>query len=95
MTKRHITAAVHSKVGFSIKESARMVEFFFEHMKETLIAGEEVKLPKFGSFKVKRRMPHIARNPTTGEAVGLPSRLTVVFKPSKFLRAKINKDQKD
>ncbi len=95
MTKKDIAKAINSKVGFSIKESDRMVEFFFDQMKETLAAGEDVKLPKFGSFKVQRRMPRLARNPTTGEPVQLFSRLTVVFRPSKFLRAKINKDRKD
>lgn len=90
MTKKDLSMAIHAKMGFSKNESARIVNYFFDTVKNSLLSGEEVKLPKFGSFHVKKRKERIGRNPSTGETVDIPSRTTVVFKPSKFLRKVVN-----
>lgn len=90
MTKKDLSMAIHAKMGFSKNESSRIVNYFFDTIKDSLLAGEEIKLPKFGSFHVKERKKRIGRNPSTGQTVNIPPRTTVVFKPSKFLRKAIN-----
>ncbi len=94
MTKKDLSIAIHEKTGFSKSESAQMVNFFFKTITDGLMAGEEVKLPKFGSFHVKQRKARTGRNPSTGETVHIPSRTTVVFKPSRFLRNAIDGKEK-
>ncbi len=95
MTKKDLAGVLYEEVGFSRRETAEMVDFFFTLMKERLMAGEEVKLPGFGTFRVKKRKPRTGRNPSTGDTVSIPSRLTVVFKPSRFLRKKVDAKQGD
>jgi integration host factor subunit alpha len=57
MTKAEIVEHIYEKVGFSKKESAELVEKVFEIIKETLAAGEKVKISGFGNFVVRRRTP--------------------------------------
>ncbi len=90
MTKKDIASLLHKKLGLNLKESARIVDKFFEIIVETLSAGEDVKLPKFGSLKIQDRKPRIGRNPTTGEKIDITSRKAIVFRPSKILRATLN-----
>ncbi len=90
MTKKDLADVLYEKIGFSRRESAEIVNFFFDLIKESLIAGEEVKLPGFGTFKVTRRKSRVGRNPSTGDEVDIPSHLTVVFRPSRFLRKRID-----
>lgn len=51
--------------------------------------GKRVTLVGFGSFSVVDRAPRVGRNPKTGEAVPIPSRKVVKFRPGKNLSGKI------
>ena len=95
MTKKDIASLLHKKLGLNLKESARIVDKFFEIIVETLSAGEDVKLPKFGSLKIQDRKPRIGRNPTTGEKIDITSRKAIAFRPSKILRSKLNSDKNE
>ncbi len=87
MTKKELADSIHAKLGLSKRESADIVDYFFDTMKTALKKGGSVKLPRFGSFYVKKRKPKKGRNPVTGEVIEIPSRNEVVFKPSRVLRA--------
>lgn len=90
MTKKGLAEAIHNKIGLSKRESAEIVEYFFELLKKNLENGETIKLPKFGTFKVQQRQKKKGRNPATGETIEIDSRKSVIFKPSRFLRDSIN-----
>jgi len=86
MTKKELSEKIHRKIGLSKRESAEIVEYFFEQLKKNLTAGNGIKLPRFGSFRVQQRKARKGRNPSTGETIEIGSRKAVVFKPSRFLR---------
>ena len=73
-----------------MRESAEIVEFFFNIVKEKLARGEAIKMPGFGSFRLQKRKARKGRNPATGEAIVIADRTVVTFKPSRFLRDSIN-----
>ncbi|MEI6069763.1 MAG: HU family DNA-binding protein, partial [Methylococcaceae bacterium] len=41
-------------------------------------------------FDRHRRPPRIARNPKTGEAVNLPAKIAIHFKPGKEMRVRVD-----
>ncbi|MEE9193797.1 MAG: integration host factor subunit alpha [Thermodesulfobacteriota bacterium] len=86
MTKKELSEKIHRKIGLSKRESAEIVEYFFELLKENLTEGNGIKLPRFGSFRVQQRKARKGRNPSTGDTIEIGSRKAVVFKPSRFLR---------
>ena len=59
-------------------------------MADALAQGERIEIRGFGSFDLRHRPPRIARNPRTGEAVDLPAKVTVHFKPGKEMRDRVN-----
>ncbi len=91
MTKADIVERVQEKIGFSKKESAEMVETVLGIMKQTLEAGEMVKISGFGNFVVKQKHDRRGRNPHTGEALTIEARRVLRFKPSKLLCDSINR----
>lgn len=93
MTKKELADVIHVKIGLSRRESAEIVEFFFEQVKEKLAAGEGIKIPGFGSFRLQKRKARKGRNPATGGAIVISDRTVVTFKPSRFLRDSINEFQ--
>ena len=48
-----------------------------------------IELRNFGVFEVRRRKPRKGRNPKTGEAVKVPAKCVVFFKPGKEMEAKV------
>lgn len=86
MTKKELSEKIHRKIGLSKRESAEIVEYFFELLKGNLTEGNGIKLPRFGSFRVQQRKARKGRNPSTGDTIEIGSRKAVVFKPSRFLR---------
>jgi nucleoid DNA-binding protein len=57
MTKADIAEKIHTTTGLSKKDSAAMMESVFVIMKESLEAGETIKVSGFGSFIVNLSKP--------------------------------------
>ena len=77
--------------GVTKKDCALIVDGFLNAVKQALAEGEHIEIRGFGTFKVRRRKARSARNPRTGEAVEVPARQVPVFKPSKNLKAKVQR----
>lgn len=95
MTKKDLSDTIHRKIGLSKRESSEIIEYFFSLIKSGLVEGDNVKLPRFGSFRVQKRKARKGRNPSTGETISISERDAVVFKPSRFLRDAIDKRKSD
>ena len=59
-------------------------------MSDALVQGERIEIRGFGSFNLHHRLARIARNPKTGEAVNLPAKVVLHFKPGKEMRGRVN-----
>ena len=90
MTKADIIEKLHTATGLSKKDSATMMESVFTIMKESLEAGETIKISGFGVFEPKQKNARRGRNPQTGEAITIEARKVLTFKPSSVLKQSIN-----
>ena len=59
-------------------------------LSDALAAGEHIEIRDFGSFDRKTQLPRRARNPSTGEAVDVPEKFSVHFKPGQELRQRVD-----
>lgn len=91
MTKADIIEKVYDNLGgLSKKESAEIVEFVFETLKDTLAHSEKIKISGFGNFVVRQKKERIGRNPQTGQEIRIAPRRVLTFKPSQVLKNAIN-----
>ena len=90
VTKADIVEKVYQKIGFSKKEASELVEMVFEQLKNTLIAGEKVKISGFGNFLVRAKNERVGRNPQTGEQIKISARRVLTFRPSQVLKGVLN-----
>ena len=86
MTKIEIIQDVYEKLGFSKKDSAKLVDSVFDIMKDCLARGEKIKISGFGNFIVKEKKARRGRNPQTGEEIEISARRVLTFKSSQVLR---------
>ncbi len=90
MTKADLISAVYETVGFSNKESSKIVELVFELMRNALENDEKVKISGFGNFTVRSKNIRRGRNPQTGEAIQISARKVLTFKASPVLKKVLN-----
>jgi nucleoid DNA-binding protein len=97
MTKADLVEQVAEAIGPGVtkKDCALVVDGFLNAVKRALANGENIEIRGFGTFKIRRRKSRMARNPRTGEAVKVPARMVPVFKPSRQLRSRVSKANRD
>ena len=84
MTKKELIEHMALEMGVSKKSAEMAVEAFLKIVAGQMRQpGREVVLRGFGTFRAKMTPAVKGRNPKTGEAIEIPPRLKVVFKPSK------------
>ncbi len=84
LTKKDIAIQISNEMGFSVRESKRIVDSFFNSVKGLLQEGQEVKLVRFGTFKPTTRAYRFKAGTKT----------TVTFQPSRWLKGRLNGGEK-
>ncbi len=67
-----------------------IVDAFFEEICKALVHEEDVKISSFGSFLVSKKNTRIGRNPKTGKEAEIVARKVITFRPSQYLKARVN-----
>ena len=91
VTRKELAVSVRERLGVSQRNAAEIVHTVFTTMKNTMVAGELIKLVQFGTFTVRNKSPRRGRNPKTGESMTITKRQAASFRPSKQLRERLNK----
>ena len=60
-------------------------------MGENFQEGNAMQLPNFGVFEVKKKLERVIINPSTGQRMLVPPKLTLAFKPTPQTKEKIKK----
>lgn len=89
LTKAEIAEHLFEKVGLNKKDAKDMVELFFEEIRASLEAGEQVKLSGFGNFELRDKAQRPGRNPKTGEDIPISARRVVTFRPGQKLKVRV------
>lgn len=90
LTRADISDAVYQEIGLSKSDSDKMVQDVFDHISDALVAGKNVKLTNFGSFKLSFKKERLARNPKTGESAIVSARRVLTFKPAAQMIERVN-----
>tara|TARA_Y100001968_G_C19426852_1_gene754862 strand:- start:333 stop:635 length:303 start_codon:yes stop_codon:yes gene_type:complete len=95
LTRQDISEALYRQVGLSKHECGLMLETVLDQISNALIDGKSVKLSSFGTFAPRQKKERIGRNPKTGVTATINARRVVSFKPSKLMKERINKSEKN
>ena len=91
MTKADLVDIVAAKTGLTKRDVATVIEALLEAIKASLARHKHIEIREFGTFKVKRRKASMKYNPRDrSQKVVVPQKMVPVFKPSKFLKERVN-----
>ena len=89
LTKAVMVESLFNELGFDKREAHDLVDLFFQEIKASLAAGEQVKLSGFGNFDLRDKKERPGRNPKTLESVPVSARRVVTFKSGNKLKARV------
>ena len=89
-TRKDLTIQIYKNLGFSKSYSLSLVDNFFEILVSSLIKSNKLKISSFGTFEVINKKERIGRNPKTKVEARISPRKIVKFKPSQFIKRKLN-----
>ena len=91
ITRADLVEALARRADMQRADANRLLTRMLEMIEDALVAGETVKLSRFGNFNVRAKRQRIGRNPKTGEEVPITPRRVVTFRPSQMLREFVEK----
>jgi DNA-binding protein HU-beta len=90
MTKAEIVTKISEKTGIEKLAVQAIVESLMEHLKGSMIKGENVYLRGFGSFILKQRAAKTGRNISKNTTVQIPAHSIPAFKPSREFKEEVS-----
>jgi integration host factor subunit beta len=89
--KSELVRALNEKLPeLQVKDVELALNCILRQLADAIVQGERIEIRGFGSFNLHHRPPRVARNPKTGEAINLPAKVALHFKPGKEMRDRIN-----
>jgi DNA-binding protein HU-beta len=89
MSLADLVASVASATKSSARSARAAVDAVFSTIEKTVVKGGSIRTP-LGTFSKARRGARRGRNLITGEALKIPASVTVKFKASAPVRARLN-----
>lgn len=89
MNKKDLIERIAKNLPVSKNGVAKVVDSFFETIRDALLKGEKVTLSGFGTFYLAQRKEKRGINPQTKKPLVIPASKVPRFRPGKKLKEKI------
>ena len=83
----------NSYVNFYSKDLERVIDIFFNEIKQALKRKERCEIRSFGVFYTNIQKARISRNPATGVLLNTPQERSIQWKMSKEMFKKLNNEK--
>ena len=82
MNNKQFISELAQRMGYTTQDTQKMVYQLIEAMGDSFQEGDSVSILNFGNFEVKKKLERIMVNPTTGQRMLVPPKLTLNFRIS-------------
>ncbi len=90
MNKGDLIDSIAKQSGLTKADSARALDATLDAVTGSLMKGERVTLPGFGTFSTSKRAARKGRNPQTGAEIQIKAKTVARFKAGKKLSSAVN-----
>jgi DNA-binding protein HU-beta len=90
MNKGDLIESVANQSGLTKADAGRAVDAVLDAITGSLMQGNKVTLPGFGTFSTSKRAARSGRNPSTGETIKIKAKTIAKFKPGSKLTDAVN-----
>lgn len=91
MNNKEFITELAACTGYSAKETQALASALLTECTAQLEEGNTIAVQNFGSFEVKKKLERVMVNPSTGQRMLIPPKLTLNFRPSTSLKDQVQK----
>ena len=92
LTKEILAENINRQFGLTKSFSEKLINSLIFHLTNTVKTDKILKIKNFGTFRILNKKERVGRNPKSKEKFVISKRSVIVFKTSKSLNNKLNKD---
>ena len=89
MNNKQFISELSQRLGYTSQVTQKMMYQLIDVMGDVFQEGNTVTVQNFGTFEVKKKMERVMINPTTGQRMLVPPKLTLNFKISPTWKVKL------
>ena len=90
MNKGELIDSIAKQADLSKADAGRALDAVIDAVTGSLMSGDKVTLPGFGTFSTSKRAARTGRNPSTGETIKIKAKTVAKFKPGSKLTDAVN-----
>lgn len=94
MNNKEFITELSQRCGYTQEMTQNIVRTLVEAIADKFDEGEEVNIPSFGTFEIKKRLERILVNPSTGKRMMVPPKLVLNFRPVQAVKEELKKGGK-
>lgn len=91
VTLKQIGSDLAEKHELSKKQMNAIMEDLIVNLGKNLKKGNRIRMAGLGILQVRKRAARMGRNPATGEAIKIPAKKKIAFRPAKELKEAVGK----
>ncbi len=91
VTLKQIAAELAEKHEMTKKQSNLIMDDLVAALVKNLKKGNRIRMAGLGILQVRKRAARMGRNPATGEAIKIPAKKKIAFRPAKELKEAVGK----
>jgi DNA-binding protein HU-beta len=91
MNNKEFISELSHRTGYSQSSVRDMIRVTVDAMTDIFGEGQNLMMPGFGQFEVKKRLERIVVNPSTGQKMMVPPKLILNFKPVTAVKQQLKK----
>ncbi|MGE3771044.1 MAG: HU family DNA-binding protein [Bdellovibrionales bacterium] len=91
VTLKQIAAEIAEKHELPKKTLNAIMEELVNCLTKNLKKGNRIRIASIGILQVRKRAARMGRNPATGEAIKIPAKKKIAFRPAKELKEAVGK----
>jgi len=89
MNNKQFITELAQRTGNNPQETQKLMNLLTDAMGDSFQEGNTIAVLNFGSFEVKKKTERIIVNPTSGQRMLVPPKLTLSFKISPTWKSKL------
>lgn len=94
MNNKEFITELSQRCGYTQEMTQNIVRTLVDAVADKFDEGEEVSIPSFGTFEIKKRLERILVNPSTGKRMMVPPKLVLNFRPVQAVKEELKKGGK-
>lgn len=93
MNNKEFISALSLRTGYTQADTQRLVTNVINAMADSFLEGNNIQVPSFGTFEIRKKNERVIVNPTTQKRMLVPPKLVLSFKPVASWKEKLKKNQ--